>query len=194
MAQAWCTGPAYLFCQPPAQSVQFLGNTERTPKMRVVREFEPVMNDMAGTKVPYDRLFQGKHIFISGLLTRFNWSVYLALAQLPNVTGDGLDIPGDVGTLMMTEGKAVPFWVEFPYAVGGRAGKAAMAGMPQGYHLFAGVFEGPDEHEAGTGPNKIGFNMHGLRVPVVSTISGASGLVLSCFDHDMTASLAIPIN
>lgn len=133
-----------------------------------MREFEPVFNDVMGTRLPYDYSYQGQEAFIDYMFTRFNELVYELCASVPQqIAGvPGINVDGDVGTLMVTEGKTFPVWITFPYAA-----KAVFGGnsMPAGYRFFACLMKGPDRHRSGTGVRKIGVHFHATRVYVPPT-------------------------
>lgn len=181
MAQVYCTGPALFYVQFPGESTpKFLGTAEREPSIDIRPAFSPVLNDLGGQRVPFDMIYDGEEAFVSGLINRFNESVYAQLAARPaHLAGRrGNNISGEIGTLMVQEGKAVTLWVQFPYVA-----KAAMLGglMPAGYRFRAAYLEGPDAlRPLGTTARKIGMMFHAIRI--FSAVDGSFAL----YDHDMT--------
>lgn len=180
MAQPYVTGPALLYVGVTSSSpggtsnkAVFLGTAEQSPVIEIRPDYEPVFNDLRGSKKPFDLAFEGEEAFTFADLTRWNESVYAALAARPRavsalgaggaVAGGlglaptrGVNIAGDIGTLQLTENQSFTLWVVFPYA-----SKPAMASMPAGYRFPFTVFEGPDLLKPlGTRPRKIHVVFH----------------------------------
>jgi len=193
MAQPYVTGPCSLWAGVGSGgSPVFLGHAERSPSIQVRPSFSPVFNDIAGQRVPMDYIYDGEEGMVSVDLTRYNEVVYAALAARPNPGGSrGVNVPGDIGTLVGIEGMAFQLWLNFPYAA-----KAAMAfgAMPAGYHFYAAFLEGPDGLDGlGTTNRRLRLNFHCIR----ALISGENNLgqgVFLLYDHDMTAVDRLPIN
>ena len=127
-------------------------------------------------------------------LERYNESAYAVMAGRPQsrlgTSTRGTNVPGDIGSLMIQEGMAFQLWLSFPYSA-----KAAMAGMPAGYHFVAAVLAGPDSlDELGTKPRRVRLIFDCLRKfdPSVTNTYGAGGFVL--YDFNMTAIAGLPIN
>jgi hypothetical protein len=74
------------------------------------------MNDLGGIKEPYDQSYQGKAALISGVLTRLDWNVLEAFTTFGAGGSSGVDVPGDIGTLIMTEAAGFELFLRFPYA------------------------------------------------------------------------------
>ena|ERR1051326_8431687 len=167
-AQLWTTGPAHLYIGPTnpssplTASALYLGTAEVAPQIEILAKYAPVFNDLAGSQVPFDTIFEGEmgHTFVE--LNRFNEAT-LAIAQnRPNhfTSGTrGSNVGGDVGTLMLTEGKAFSVYVVFPYA-----SKPAYAGMPAGYRFPFSVLLSPDRFtKLGTRERKVALIFEHLR-------------------------------
>lgn len=172
---------------PPivSTSLTYLGTCEKAPKIVHRPAWKPVFNDIGGTEVPFDVSYQGEEAFTFADLTRWNEPVFSALQARPNFPGDvrGLNIPGDIGTLMLTEGRAYQLFIFFPYVA-----KPAYAsgGMPAGYRFVATFLEGPDElSELGTSPRKINLIFHHIRGWDPKTQR------FVCYDHAVGAMPAI---
>lgn len=205
MAQAWTTGPAHLFAAPQgggSNSPLYLGTAEKKPDINIITEYEPVMNDLAGQRLPYDRAYSGKEAIISVVLTRMNYHVMAALMTRPNPAAgfggaaglepDGVNFLNDMGALMGTEGLTYPFWIWFP-----KAAIAAYAGMFAGYRFFSCITLGPDRIEPGTEGKKVhlliqaqrslapaGMPVPAVGVPALTQTSTSAWLL---YDHDMSA-------
>lgn len=145
MAQPYVRGPAHFFVGIGAgQSPVYLGTAERTPKIQIRPAWSPVFNDIAGQKIPYDWSFDGEEGYVVYPFTRWVdpvWRACQARPRPPIIGGvPGLNVAGDIGTLMNTEGMGYPIWVLFPYAA-----KTAYNTQPAGYHFFSSWLMGPDD-------------------------------------------------
>jgi hypothetical protein len=131
MAQPYVTGPCALWVGVGAgRAPVFLGHSEVGFTIEERPEWEPVICDLAGTKIPFDIQDMGEDAVVHGTLTRWNEPVFNKLLAHPRSGGTpGRNISGDRGFLMQQEGGAVPIWLVFPYVA-----KPAMAagGMPPG--------------------------------------------------------------
>lgn len=130
----------------------YLGTAEKTPKITLRPAWREAFADQGG-EVPHDVAFAGEEAFVSADISRWNETTYNVLASRPSHTAGarGASLLGEIGTLMVTEGRTAPLWVVFPYAL-----KPAYASMPGGYHFVASFLVGPDELEPlGTNPRKI---------------------------------------
>jgi hypothetical protein len=190
MAQAFSTGPVDLWVGIGSEHAPvFLGHSENGYEIKGRPQYENVMNDVAGMKIPYDRGWQGADYVIEpgGSLTRWNEPVYAALQQYvdPRTAFGGGTPRGSEGAfgrgrLMLTEGLAFGVWLRYPYsalpAYGG-------PGMPAGYHFFKAVVDA-DSMSPGAKAYKIGPVFYSWPVYVV-------GGAFVAFDHDMSALGAI---
>jgi hypothetical protein len=92
--------------------------------------FEPLMNDLAGSRIPLDTQDMGEEHTVVGNLTRWNEPVFDRLSAHPSPVGvPGVSAFGDRGTFVLLEGGSVIVWLVFPYYL-----KPAMrlGGMPRG--------------------------------------------------------------
>lgn len=188
MAIPYCTGPVLVYVKPPALSTPaFFGTTERTPRIQIRPAWSPVYNDLGGSKIPFDMMYEGEESLQSGVFTRWNEPIHAIMANRPSSLGSrGRNVSGDVGTYMLTEGFAYNLWFVFTFA-----GKAVYLanGLPAGYRWPFAWLEGPDDlEENGTNPRKIGLLWHSLRGFDPST--GAFLL----YDHDTSAVAGLGIN
>ncbi len=171
MATLYTTGPAYLYIASVAgQNAQFLGTAEYAPRIEIRPGWEPVFNDLGGSKVPFDMSYQGEEGFTFAEINRYNEVVLARLQARPQTANylgvatppRGLNYPVDIGTLMLTEGLTVTLYVVFPFA-----GKAAFRShqMPPGYRFPGTYLVGPDDlSNLGTKPRKVGLIFHHLRL------------------------------
>ncbi len=149
----FCTGPGYIYVSknainggsgsggvnvlpsgtPAKADILLLGTCETAPRIRVNPEYEPIMNDVAGVRLPLDYSYQGKDAEIVGTLTDWNEAVYERLQKIVNATL-GLDAFGDTGTIMQLEGGTCHVWIHFPYTA---KTTYTTLGQPPCYHFAA---------------------------------------------------------
>lgn len=203
--QTYCTGAARVWVAFPTSYNYYSGATfgppepfgtcERAPRPRIIRQWEDIFNDLGGTKIPFDRMYQGQIGMVGGTMTRWRERVATALAATPSQQGlgttPGTDVLGDVGAIMGLEGFTYQVWVEYIYGTS-LVNKAAMVlgQMPDGFHFFASIYEGPDDHSVGTGPKKLDFTFYGLRRYMTQT----GDFDLYDFDMSAIAGLAWEVN
>lgn len=177
-SQPWCTGPAHLFVGVGASNAPlYLGTAERTVHYELRHEYEPIMNDIGGIKIPIDVSDQGVHGFVSADMTRFDMTVYNKLAATPRplVGTPGIYAGGDLGTQLITEGVAYPLWVQFPY---GGGFKPAYAPLEPGRRYPLTYLLGPETLEPlGTQPHKRRLVWHALRLLAPSTNNTIAALL-----------------
>jgi hypothetical protein len=178
--------PVASFSGLAASFLFYLGTCENGVTIREVPEYEPVMNDLGGTRKPFDRLFQGSDALSIGVLTRWNEAVYQRISSIPNYLGnEGFELPGAIGTLMITEGWAYHVYLQFPYFAKALFANNAM--MP-GYHFPFSYLEGPIEQERGTRPNKRHLTFYHGRG--YNPATGVFGL----YDYNLSVVPALPPN
>lgn len=173
MSQPYSTGAVQYFIQLPKDSVRFLGTTESVPTIDTERAWDVVMNDLAGSKLPFDYIYEGEESIISVVLTRFN---YATINAMEIAAGGPTQSVLDMGTLMMTEGFTFKLWVK--YTAGGRP---SMPGMPLGRRYLGAILWGPDKNEGGTRAHKRHFIFRCIRVWDITTLS------FRLWDEDLTA-------
>lgn len=160
--QLFCTGPAHIFVGAgSSNSAQYFGTTETTPNVSVEPRFREVTNDIGG-EVEVDDCYQGKRGLVRGDFTRWDQGVLDRLRQLDPTDAtatDGLDVSGDIGSLMVTEKKAYPIWILFPYQ-----SKPAFSTMRKGYRFAAAYLTQDSLPQLGTKPHKISLVWKCLRV------------------------------
>jgi hypothetical protein len=191
MAQPYVTGPAHLYAGVGAGGAPFfIGHAMRTPRITIRPHFSPVWCDLTGQTVPYDWIFDGEEGFVTYDVSRWNEAGYAALAARPRATGArGITLPGDIGSLMITELFAYQLWVVFPYAA-----KPAYASMPPGYHFLNAWLEGPDElDDLGTTARRNRLVFHCGRSGVITTSpTGGQGLTLTLYDTLVASFTGLP--
>ena len=176
MAIPYVTGPGLIYVAFGAGSTftnpsqpYFLGTCERTPEIDLNPEWEVVMNSVGGTRIPIDDTYQGEWAIISTLFTRWNEPTYARLANyIATSSGTGQTRgrtnanTGDLGTLLMTQARAIQLWVKFPYA---NLEPFASNGMPAGYRFFATKLVAPTKlSPIGTEASKRALVWHARRL------------------------------
>lgn len=157
MAKMWTTGPALLYAGiaggKNSKQIRFVGTGETAPDIELKRAYSPAKNDLAGTIIPMDEVYEGQEALITVTVNRYNLSTILAMqaASEANFGGTpGYDTAGAIGSLMAQEGNTFPFYVVFPYAT-----RPTMAGMMAGYRFWSGKLVGPDTVKPGTKEKQI---------------------------------------
>ena len=160
-ASLWTTGPALIYCgvnsgqtgssSGSVVSGQYLGTSERAPKIRIYHTYKEIFNDLGGRKVPFDKQWQGDYAVITAVLNRFDYSVYEDCAEV--IAGNST--PGNqevniLGSIMGQEGLYQQVYVKFPYQ-----SVTQFSGQPAGYRFPAATFEGPDDFVIGVEDTKI---------------------------------------
>src|SRR5580704_2898398 len=149
LGQLWCTGQCGIFIASGsyagAQEIQFLGFAEQKPDIDIHESDEPVFTDPGGGKEETDASWLGESATINLVLTYFTQNPHILLTTMPRTSDAfkgagivapvrGTSLPGDVGTLLMTENQYPMLFIQFPYwakpAFGNSAGPPN--GMEQG--------------------------------------------------------------
>lgn len=188
MAKVYAVGPCGIYVRL-SSGILFLGHSERGPRVMVRPQYSPIYCDLFGPSVPADIAFAGEDAIISVDLTRWNESVYLRLSDKVNhfgVPGIGRNDPGEIGTMMVSEGAAYPVFVHFPHSA-----KPAYADQPAGLRFAACVLETDNYGALGTGGRKMNLVFHAYRTLdlSVANIAGRGRLLL--YDHNMAGLPAI---
>ncbi len=152
MAQPYCTGAVFVFIGVTTDSAQYLGTCENFPTRSTKRNWDAVMNDVSGSKEPFDFAFEGQSALIGCVLTRWNESVLRFLDAQPNpITNTaGVESVLDQGALMATEGNTFHLWLLYAFATKAVAYPLQGAGK----HYPQCILFGPDETESGSRPKK----------------------------------------
>jgi hypothetical protein len=163
MGSLYCSGPCAAWVNLPLSATPiFLGHSEKTPSIQIRRTYTNSYADDTGPDTPFDKIFSGQSALVTFDLTRFNYGVYTAIADVANTAAGvlaanpGVNLANEIGTSMMLEGLAYPLILVWPYAA-----KASMGGtgfgnaLPPGYRFLSSFLIGPDEFSCGTIPLKI---------------------------------------
>lgn len=160
MAQPFATGAIHIFVRfGGVGSPSYLGTCESMPQDSRAPEYEPVMNDVSGSKVPLDFAYEGESSQISMILTRWNEDIAQSITTPPGLTStDGSWAWADVGTLMGLEEWFTEVWLVRTYGAVLAARTAYTSqGMQAGRHYVQTILWAPQTDETGTKPMKRHF-------------------------------------
>lgn len=190
MAQGYVRGPTHIYCGVGSGGAAvYLGTAERSPRISIRPSWSPYYNDIAGQKIPYDWGFDGEEAFVVSDMTRWNQSVLAALQARPRTviggSTPGLNVAGEIGSMMITEGLAVGLWLLFTYT-----SKAAYATQLAGYRFPATWLMGPDDLDNNnTGMAKVRMTWYAGRLGAVN-VAGA-GINWLLYDYNVAGLPAI---
>lgn len=204
MAAIYSTGPALAYVNvltiaggvvtTPNGTATYLGTFERPPKINISPAYTPVMNDLGGTVLPTDRVFQGQEAQISGTMNRFNMTTMQGLMRqngLPAVIvapgnqaaglaiGEGTNTLAAYGGLMNQDVLGFVFYIVF--SRGAVAAQTAVGLIP-GYRFFSTFLEGPHDISAGSGEFKQAVSFRAQRL-ILPSVAGPLLTGMSCYDH-----------
>ena len=185
MAGPFVPGPAPIWIAFGGQP-NFLGFSEGGVSIDLMASYLPYHNDLGGQEA-LDYSYQGQGATINFVLTRWN---ALTLANLEDYagivtgSGPGLDVAGEIGTLMAYEGAAFEAWIAFPYAA-----KPAYSTNMLGYHFSHVILDRESLPQRGARPAKVACNMRAIRQLVMTpaTQNGLTAGNLLLYDYDMSA-------
>ncbi len=150
MAQSYTTGCVHIYVGLGLASPAYLGTSEGFPMVDTQREWDAVMNDISGSKLPFDYVYEGEQAIISTVLTRWNQAVLDVIDTQPNVAGVlGVNSATDTGSMMAQEGLTFQLWLRYGFGA-----KAAYLGQGLGKHYPQVILLGPDRTESGSRPRK----------------------------------------
>ncbi len=165
MAKVYVTGPVHMWAGVGGQDLNsktplYLGTGQQAPDIDIKCEWDQVMNDLSGTKLGFDDLYEGTEAMISFVLNRFKYATLLRMMSRPNYAQGtpGMEVSGDVGTLMGHENMTFPFWCKFPYNA-----KPFQNDMPAGLRFWSCKLLSPDKIQGGTKDKKIHCIVHAKR-------------------------------
>ncbi len=159
MASIYSTGPVLIYTNVSGTAA-FFGTGQQAPDIQIKAEFEPVMNDLGGTRVPFDRLYESEEGVTSVVVNRYNEGLLEAMMARPRpaVSVAGVNASGEIGSLMGAEGLAYTIWLVFPYASKAFQAAAALGagnGAQSGYRFPYSWLIGPEQIKGGTKDKQI---------------------------------------
>lgn len=160
-AQLYSTGPVDVYVYHPLDStISFLGHGERAPSIDHQPSYADVHCDLGG-QVPIDRIYSGEMLRVGVDLVRYDYAVVQRLhdhkRRLVNpvaaqATYAGQEYPGDIGTLMLTEGAYHILYLKFR-----NAPKTPFANnsMPKGYRIYRALMDPSSVTSGSTTAHKV---------------------------------------
>lgn len=183
MAQQFSSGSTHLWLRfNGTGSPQYFGTCESFPQDSRSPQYEFLMNDLSGSKVPLDLSYQGESSQVSVVMTRWDENLANGLTVAPGqVTPSGQYDWEDLGTLMMLEEQFTELWIVYLYG-SALANKTVYTanGMIPGRHYLQTVLWSPQMDEVGTKPMKRHFMFYAW--PQIDVANQAFVL----YDTDMT--------
>lgn len=180
MAQQFATGASHVFLGF-GSGPQYFGTAESFPNDSRQPEYEMLMNDFSGSKIPLDMAWEGESGQISLAMTRWDEDV-ANLATLPpfSTSNGSWDFDAN-GSLMGLEEQAIEIWIVYTFG-SALANKSVYVsqGLPPGRHYTQCVLWSPQQDETGTRPMKRNFLFFAWPKPNFITRK----FVL--YDYDMT--------
>jgi hypothetical protein len=164
MASQLATGACHIFGKNDSISgqfsgIQYIGTCERMPQETRSPEYEPVYNDMSGTKVPLDFAWEQETASIGVTLTRWNEKFAQFIEAKPDPTNDeGSWSVIEVGRLMALEEMAWEIWIGYTFgsALASIAAYTSLGLMP-GRHYLQCLVWSPESEDRGTAAMKRNF-------------------------------------
>ena len=178
------TGAIYVFLAPPTGNTyagggtpqvgtpQFFGTCESMPQDQRQPEYEMLMNDASGSKVPLDLAWEGESAQISLVVTRPNQQL-VELLQTKGFPGAvaantaastaGSWSFNDVGSLMSLEGLAWTCWLAYGFgaALGNKLAYTGANGfLRPGRRYVQCALWAPQSDETGSKPMKQHFMLY----------------------------------
>lgn len=201
MAQLFTTGPALLYANigltGPGAGWLFIGTARTKPRISVRRGIKPIHNDI-GAEKPIDLLYGGQEAIITADVNRMSLIAYYAMATCaaPTTSGGaataGLDLPGETGTLLATEGQMFQLCVMFPFAPKAAYSNAINGPLPPCYLFPLATLESPDDIDPGTQDLAIHMIWHAIRAIAPATVSGISLFNETLYSTALPAGLPAP--
>jgi hypothetical protein len=182
----------------PANSLQFLGFTRDGVQVTHQAEFEDVMCDVSGPRIPFDNVYLGEQIFVQGVLQVYNEPLFEAVARRvqtgKNTTTEhplGTIYGNTIGTLMKTEGAFCRLLLRSMYA-----SKAVYrtAGMRPAYYVPFCWLEGAYDVGLGPVPKAIRFVFRGVPNWTLAYSQAGSVNAGALFSADMTGAATPPLS
>lgn len=192
MAKMYSSGPALIYTNATGTPA-FLGTCESAPDIELTGEFEPIFNDLSGTRLPMDRIWEGEEGLMNFVMTYWNEiqtvPIMATLAFGAGAAIPGTSLLGDIGTIMGQEEMTFETWIKFPFSA-----KTAYSDMPAGYHFHSCLPIGPKKITPGTGVNKKQLIIKAQRKKAAVAPSGLTSSIFELYDFDMTAVAGLTID
>jgi hypothetical protein len=182
-----CTGPVATWVAGAGSVTPlFFGYGSVAPQSQIFARWTKVLSDRTGGMVPRDKMYQGQEALIFIEFAEWSDAVResIAATPVPNVAKAGVNSPGDIGTLAITEGAYFILYMVYPYSFNAGGHPVFRTGganpIVPGYRFVGTTLESMTRKD-GTQPNAALCNFHAI--PVLNYLTGA----LTLYDHNLTA-------
>jgi hypothetical protein len=186
MAQLYVSGPCALHVSPPNSiggTPLFLGHGVTAPTINIEAVTVPVKCDVGGA-AEFERIYSGEVARVQVDLVRYNFTVLMGIqarartSLFPASVG-GIDEPGMLGSLMISEGACYQLYVtflsafkpQFNIAMGLNSGGP----MLRGYHFYNATLD-PERVTPGSA-NPLSWTCLRLFDPSAPAVQGVGGPV-----------------
>jgi hypothetical protein len=193
--QLFVSGPCSLWIAGFNEQPRGLGFCEQAPEIHIDEMLENVACDVTG-KAPLDKVVAGESGRISGTLVQLNWPSVRSIqnrasSRIGSVPGGYT--PGQLGTLVQTEGAAFTLWVLFMSA--GKAvfqnattGPFAGGPMPKGYRFPVCTLAPETIVPSSTKATKLQIAIDAMQQwDPTAYVQGVGYGKLTLYDNDMSA-------
>lgn len=139
-------------------------------------------------------MYTGQDAIITADVNRMSLDTYFTMAEAfsPNPNDPagaaGSEIPGNIGTILATEGQTFGLCVMFPYS----AKAAYNAQLPPCYWFPLATLESPDDIDPGTQDLTIHMVWHAIRAFAAATANGISTFTSQLYSLALPAGLPAP--
>jgi hypothetical protein len=178
----YVTGPALIYVGTGTSGAyNFLGFSEQEFPIVLSGEWDEVMADLSGPRLPLDIQFMGEQAYMSFTLTKYSQAVLNGIrTRIPNGT-IGQIATNQLGSLMISEGLAFKTCIVQPYQ-----SKTAFSDLPPCYEFLASWMS--DQHEV-----PISVRAHRPRVTIRAIpVWNTSNLTYVLYDTPALAGLSLP--
>lgn len=191
MAQPYVPGPVDLWLGIGAGGAPvFFGHCEKGFDLQKRPRWGELICDLAGS-VPMDEYFEGADALLSGTLIRYNETTYRSITDFSAprlaVSIPGLELPGDIGALAISEECTYMGWLRHPYSVKLVFNDPISGAMVPGYRMMAMRLERDSIPDLGPRPKKLPLTWRCLRVFDFNYRDNLGQGRFILYDHDLTA-------
>lgn len=144
-------------------------------------------------------MYSGQDAIVVADINRMSLIAYYAMAScpapvqtVPAATGAGIDIPGETGTLLVTEGQTFQLAMVFPYSAKLAYQNIANGALPGGYIFAAATLESPDDIDPGTQDLTIHMIWHATRTFVPASANGINTFTSTLYTVGIPSGLPAP--
>ena len=176
MAQSYTTGACGIFLGVGSgNGALFLGHCEAGVHINTIYAYDPVMNDLTGTQLPYDEQIMGEEAYISGIGPFTRWNEITVFTMEQRMTGSnpltrGTEGFGNRGSFVSSEGLAFQVWLVFPYSVKTFFRNAANGALEAG-RRYVNCEPVDNQEDTGTRHKRRHISFRAKSVPAVPALT-----------------------